>query len=77
MARVKGRRGDDAIFVARLVDAVALLGDVVFPVFFEVAVFTQGPELKDGLGTIKSPACAGDVKAIFNEGFARPPRLHQ
>ena len=72
MPLVEGWCGDDPIFVAHFVDAVSLLGDVISPVFFEVAVFSQGAELKDGFGTIESPACAGDAKEIFDEGSACP-----
>src|SRR6266487_1986974 len=61
------RLGDDVAGVTGFVDAVLFLGEVVAPVFVEVAVGGDGAEFEDGFGAVQAPAGAGDVHAVFDE----------
>ena len=51
---------DDRIGVARPVDSLLSLVEVVVPVFGEVAVAVEGSEFEDRFGAGQSPAAAGD-----------------
>src|SRR5713101_6663696 len=44
---------------------------VVAPVLVEVAVDDEGAEFEDGLGSLESPAGAGDVHAVFDQPSCR------
>src|SRR6266487_1615318 len=74
------RLGDDVAGVTGFVDAVLFLGEVVAPVFVEVAVGVDGAEFEDGFGAVQAPAGAGDVHAVFDEVAAgaldRAIKLH-
>src|SRR6266702_4179528 len=61
------RLGDDVAGVTGFVYAVLFLGEVVAPVFVEVAVGGDGAEFEDGFGAVQAPAGAGDVHAVFDE----------
>jgi len=64
---LSGGLRDRAGGVAFQVDAAVFLGQVVAPIFVEVAVADNGAELEDGFGAGKAPAGASDVKAVFDE----------
>ncbi len=57
--------------MAGVMNPFVFFAQVVAPVLVEVAVGDEGAEFEDGLGSLESPAGAGDVHAVFDQPSCR------
>jgi hypothetical protein len=62
----EGGSGPECVIALRGagVEPLVLAGEVVAPVFVEVAVADHCAQGEDGLGALKVPSCSGDVEPV-------------